>query len=242
MDRIQIEICVDTPDGIAAALQGGADRIELCAGLGLGGLTPGPGLIEAAARASIPSHAMIRPRAGDFRADTADLRAMLADIRAVREAGLAGVVIGVAGADGRLDTDALARLVEASGPLHVTLHRVFDLTPDPLAALETAVELGIGRILTSGGKPTAPEGAEMIARLCEAAAGRIEIMAGSGVNAGNAAGLIAAGVDALHASCGTVEAADDPFQFGASRRTDSDRVAALGRAATQAAKLEAQDT
>lgn len=198
---LPLEICVDSPDGLAAAIAGGADRIELCSALALGGLTPGPGMIAAAADCGTPCHAMIRPRDGDFILRPGDLRAMLADIAAVRQAGLAGVVIGVANPDGSLDETALRSLITAADGLEVTLHRVFDLTPDPFAALETAIALGIRRILTSGQAASAPEGLELLGLLVEKAAGRIEIMAGGGVSAELAPLLIAARVDALHSSC-----------------------------------------
>ena len=228
---IALEICVDTPDGLAVAARAGADRCELCAALDLGGLTPGPGLIAAGARAGVPVHARIRPRAGDFIATEADLLAMIADIAAIRAAGLAGVVIGVATGAGALDIAALEPLVRAAGPLEVTLHRVIDLAPDPLAALEAAIGLGIGRILTSGGAPAAPDGAERIARMVRQAAGRIEIMAGGGVTPASVPALLATGVDALHASC-AVSSGGEGFGFGRTRRTDAGRITALKRAMT----------
>ncbi|GGL61691.1 copper homeostasis protein CutC [Wenxinia marina] len=229
-----LEICVDTPEGIATAATAGADRIELCAALGLGGLTPSAGLIAAALAAEVPAHAMVRPRAGGFVLSEADLRAMLADVEAARRAGLAGVVIGAARPGGTLDADDLARLREAAGPMAVTLHRVIDLTPDPLEAVETAVSLCLDRILTSGQAPTAPEGAELIAAMVAQAAGRIEIMAGGGVTPASAQALLATGVDALHASCAV--AADDGapgIGLPASRLTDAAAIRALRAAMTE---------
>ncbi|MBB3950278.1 copper homeostasis protein CutC [Aureimonas jatrophae] len=190
MRRPLLEICVDTPEGLAAALRGGADRIELCSSLALGGLTPTPGLIALAARADVPVYAMIRSRSGSFRYSAAELDAMRLEIEAVRRAGLAGVVFGANHADGRLDRDALSALLAASDGLGRTLHRAFDLAPDLGEALETAVSLGFERVLTSGGALRAPDAVPMLARLVQQAAGRIAVMPGSGVRAGNAAALL----------------------------------------------------
>ncbi len=201
-ERILLEVCVDTPAGLAAAIAGGADRIELCAALGQQGLTPAPGLIAQAASAPIPIYAMIRPRQGDFRYDAVDLDAMRRDIDAVREAGLAGVVFGANRDNGELDADVLAPLVAHSEGLGVTLHRAFDLVPDFEAGLELAIDLGFERILTSGGAQNAMAGATRIAAFAAQAEGRIAILAGGGVNPANAAELIArTGVTEVHGSC-----------------------------------------
>lgn len=233
---IALEICVDSASGLATAARAGADRVELCSALSLGGLTPGPGLISAARRTGIPCHAMIRPRSGDFVFEIADLMTCLADVRAMRAAGLAGVVIGASRADSRLDLRALDALVAAAGPMEVTLHRAFDLTPDPYKALEEAIDLGVARILTSGQAPTAAEGAPLLARLVQRAAGRIEVMAGGGVNARNARLLTATGADALHASCGVRVPLRQPVErIGLSpiRQTNAKNIAALRAAMTE---------
>ena len=202
-DRPILEVCVDTPAGLAAAVAGGADRIELCAALSLHGLTPAPGLMAQAARMDCPVYAMIRSRQGDFVYGPADLDAMRRDIDAARAYGLAGVVIGANRSSGELDVDALSALRTHAEGLGVTLHRAFDLVPDFSAALELAVELGVERILTSGGETSAPKGAARLADLVSQAAGRISIMAGSGLNADNVADLIArTGVREVHGSCG----------------------------------------
>ena len=201
-DRVILEVCVDTPAGLAAAIAGGADRIELCAALALQGLTPAPSLIAIAAEAEIPIYPMIRPRSGDFVYDAADLDAILRDIDATRDAGLAGVVIGANLSSGELDVDALSMLVAHAEGLGVTLHRAFDLTPDPFAALETAIDLGFERILTSGCALNAMAGAETIAALVKQADGRIAILAGGGVNPSNVAEIVArTGVTEVHGSC-----------------------------------------
>ncbi|PZO66693.1 MAG: copper homeostasis protein CutC [Paracoccus denitrificans] len=204
------EVCVDDPAGLADAIAGGADRIELCAALALGGLTPAPGLIEQAAETDVPIFAMIRPRPGGFLYSADELDAARRDIRAVRQAGLAGIVFGATDTTGRLDRDAIQQLRDAAGDLPMVLHRAFDVTPDPAEALETAIDLGFVRILTSGGAATAPEGVDALAALVRQAAGRIAIMAGGGVDAASVAPLLAAGVHDLHGSCSEVLADTGP--------------------------------
>lgn len=235
MPTTTLEICVDSLQGLAAASAGGADRIELCSALGLGGLTPSPGLMAQAGRATLPCHAMIRPRAGDFVLRAGDLDAMRGDIAAARSTCLAGVVIGAALPDAALDTDTLGELIGAAKGMEVTLHRVFDLTPDPFAALDAAMALGVRRVLTSGQAATALQGADLLARLVKHAAGRIEIMAGGGVTAENAPALISTGVDALHASASSPDPQHmDCTRIGipAPKRTDSKKVAGLRAALT----------
>jgi len=236
---ILLEVCVDSPKGLLAAVAGGADRIELCAALAIGGLTPSPGLMALAARQPCPSRAMIRPRVGSFVYELREVDVMLGDIDAVRTAGLAGVVIGANHPNGELDMSVLRRLAGQAAGLEIALHRAIDLTPDPLAALDLAIELGCHTVLTSGGKLTAAEGAEMIAALQVRAAGRIEILAGSGVRANNVAALIAAtGVTAVHGSCGAPvidpepRAAEFGFALSGARDTDQSEVARLKAAIT----------
>lgn len=236
------EVCVDTPAGLAAAVAGGADRIELCAALAVSGLTPSPGFMTLAAESGCPAYAMIRPRVGDFIYSSLDLDLMRRDIDAVRAAGLAGVVLGANRPSGDLDAEMLGALIAHAQGLGATLHRAFDLVPDLPAALETAIDLGFERILTSGGAPTAMEGAGRIAELVAQAGGRIAIMAGSGVTAANVAELVArTGVPEVHASgrgatavgsggehAGIAKALG--FVDGGMRDTDGAAVAAMVRA------------
>ena len=159
MADILLEVCVDSAEGLAAAIGGGADRIELCSSLELGGLTPSFGLMRFAARQPLPVYAMIRPRAGDFVFDANELAIMRDDIAMARESGLAGVVLGASRSDGRLDADMLAELVGHSYGMGLTLHRAFDCAgPDFGDALDLAIGLGFERILTSGGAASAVGG------------------------------------------------------------------------------------
>jgi copper homeostasis protein len=197
-----LEVCVDDADGLLAAFAGGADRIELCSALDLGGLTPSRSLMQQAARLPVPTYAMVRPRAGDFLYSGADINLMLADIDTVREAGLAGVVLGASRNDGRLDEDVLERLVAHAGGLGLTLHRAFDLVPDFAEAVDFAVANRFERILTSGGAPTALQGAMGLRAAFEAAADRIVIMPGSGIRAENLGDILTiAPFTEIHSSC-----------------------------------------
>lgn len=196
-----LEIAVDSVTGLDNAVRGGAQRIELCAALDIGGLTPTIGLMALAAEAPVPVYAMIRPRAGGFAFDAREEEVMLADIQAVQAVGLAGIVVGASLADNRLDAALLARLIAAADGLGVTLHRAFDLAPDMDAALEQAVELGFERILSSGGQPKAMDGADTLKRLIDRAGDRLAVMPGSGIRAGNVREIVArTGAQEVHAS------------------------------------------
>jgi copper homeostasis protein len=236
MNEILLEVCVDTVHGLAAALAGGADRIELCAALDVGGLTPSAGLMRAAATSPVPVVAMIRPRTGDFSYDGAECAVMLADIDAVHAAGLHGVVLGASSIDGRLDHRTLQTLLAHARQrgLTCTLHRAFDLCPDLVEATRTAVGLGFDRILTSGGALTAVEGVEQLARCFGVAAGALVVMPGAGINADTVAALrTRLPLTDVHASCalsmGSANARAVAFGFasGTRRQTSRDQVAAL---------------
>lgn len=236
MTNILLEVCVEDIAGLKAAVAGGADRIELCSALALGGLTPSAGLMAAAAEFSVPSYAMIRPRAGDFRYTQDELEIMRCDIDVVRQSGLAGVVFGANGPDGTLDAEALHSLAEASSGLQMTLHRAFDLVPDFTHAVETAIAIGFARILTSGGAQKAINGIDGLATAITAARGRISIMPGSGVNLQTIDELLThLSVSEIHSSCSICETmADDRavtmgFAPPDLRRTDAASVRALKR-------------
>lgn len=230
-DRPLLEVCVDNARGLDAARRGGADRIELCSALALDGLTPSVGLMQAAARLDRPVYAMIRPRDGDFVFSDADVDIMLRDIDAARDSGLRGVVLGANRPSGELDSVVLARLCQHAAGLGMTLHRSIDVVPDPIAAVDIAVELGFERILTSGGADRAPNGIDQIARMVAHAGGRLSIMAGSGVTPRNAAEILRlTGVRELHGSCGAPAEANSRFAALASsapRETSAEIVAEL---------------
>lgn len=230
----RLEVCVDDAAGLKTAVNAGADRIELCSALLLGGLTPSPGLMAIAAEASVPVFAMVRPRPGNFVYGLDDLRQMVADIEAIRAFGLAGMVIGANAEDGTLDRFTLSRLIEAADGLPAVLHRAIDLTPDPVAAVDVAVDLGFSRILTSGGKPTAIEGRHTIAAMQAQAAGRIEILPGSGLTPENVYLLLESVADVdVHASCSiprvepAARASAQSFDVPGCRQTDADLVRAM---------------
>lgn len=229
-----LEVCVDDADGLAAAVEGGADRIELCAALSVGGLTPTAGLMALAGPPRVPVYVMIRPRPGDFVFGAGDLDMMRRDIDAVRDAGLAGVVLGASLADGQLDATMLRKLTGHAAGLGLTLHRAFDLVPDFKDAIEMAVELGFERILTSGGARSAPQAIEKLAELVALAAGRLSIMPGSGVTLETVDALLEnLSVSEVHSSCSIREPARDPrlvsmgFVAEDRRRTDVATVRAM---------------
>lgn len=215
-----LEVCTGSITSVLHAAEGGAGRIELCSGLDEGGLTPSIGLIQAAMQVEgIKKHVLIRPRGGDFLYTEVELDIMVDDILAARRAGVDGVVVGALTADGDVDVEACHRFLDAARgeyvdfaegdldeayflpPVSVTFHRAFDLCRDPFVALETLVALGFDRILTSGQAATAAEGLPLLRQLVERAAGRIVIMPGCGVNAQNAAHILAAtGATEIHAS------------------------------------------
>lgn len=200
MTGVTVEVCVDNARSLLNCIDAGVDRIELCSALELGGLTPSGGLLRLAAQSTVPVHAMIRPRAGDFEFDNHEIALMTDEIHTCVDAGLSGLVFG-ASRNATLDIAALEKMMAAAGSLDVTLHRVFDLVNDPLRAIDMAVDLGIERILTSGGAATAAGGIATIRRYVDHAAGRLSIMAGGGINAANAAAIVCrTGVHEIHGS------------------------------------------
>ena len=198
----KIEICVEGIDGFVAAQTAGADRVELCASLLEGGLTPSIGVVREAQRvAPIPFHVIIRPRGGDFLYSELEFATMIDDVKAMKDLGVAGVVIGCLTADGRIDEARTKALVEAARPLSVTCHRAFDMTVDYREAIEALVRCGVDRVLTSGQRDTAIEGVDILRDTHAVADGRIVIMACGALNEGNIAQVRrATGVDEMHFS------------------------------------------
>jgi copper homeostasis protein len=199
------EACVTSVSQARAAARAGADRLELCARLLTGGVTPPEARIRAVlAAAGVPVHIMIRRTTDGFRCSPRLLDRMLADITAARHAGAHGLVLGVLDPDGGVDEATMRVLMDAAAGLSVTFHRAFDQTPDPFGALEALAALGVCRILTSGGAPTARQGAPRLRQLVAAARGRVRIVAAGTVRADHVAALVAeTGVREVHAHLST---------------------------------------
>jgi copper homeostasis protein len=179
---VLVEACVDSVESALAAERGGAGRLELCDALHDGGTTPSAGMIDAVkARARLPVFVIVRPRGGGFVYSPSELDVMRRDIDVARRLGADGFVVGVLRRDGRVDADCTRALVSAASGRPVTFHRAFDLVRDPFEGLETLVECGVERVLTSGGAETALDGAETIAALVARAGRRLCVMAGGGI-------------------------------------------------------------
>ncbi len=197
-----LEICAGSVESALAARDGGAQRIELCAALEVGGVTPSAGLIAEARKVEgITLNVIIRPRGGDFLYNEYEATCMEQDIYTCKQLGVGGVVIGALTADGDIDTALCKRLITAADGMSVTFHRAFDMCRDPKAALEELITIGCDRVLTSGQAATAQAGIPLLKELVEQADGRIIIMPGCGVNSGNASAILqATGANEIHAS------------------------------------------
>ncbi|ASJ74431.1 CutC-like protein [Granulosicoccus antarcticus IMCC3135] len=219
---------MDSEQALSVCEKAGVERIELCAALALGGLTPSHGFMQRAAQANSHKmlsgsdgqaaqvYAMVRPRAGDFCFSKAEVDIMCVDIKAAGEAGLAGVVLGAATTAGALDQACLERLCEAAGSMGKTLHRVIDMLDDPLQAIDQAVALGFERILTSGGARQVGEGLVQLGQMQAYAGNRICIMAGAGLSP-TLAGQIRSqtGIGSFHSSCTRVSGEESDYEaFG----------------------------
>jgi copper homeostasis protein len=194
-----VEICVSDVLTALAAEAAGADRLELCADLGQGGTTPSLGTIEVALRSlrRAAIRVMVRPRGGDFRVTSLEEQVMLADVAAIRSLanphGLAvGVVVGALTPSGDLDLPVLTGLIEAAGPMPVTVHKAFDEIDDQLTALDQIIDLGADAVLTSGAAASALAGAPRIAALRDRAAGRLRVIAAGGIRSHNVRQVLAA--------------------------------------------------
>jgi copper homeostasis protein len=188
-----LEICVETLDAALAAERGGADRIELCENLQVGGVTPSTDLTRAVrSQVHIPVFAMIRPRAGDFLYSEMEFKQIVRDLAIAKGLGMDGVVLGLLRADQRVNIQRTRTLVDLARPLPVTFHRAFDQTPNLREALEDVIGTGAARILTSGGGPSAEQGVAALAELVDAGRKRITIMPGGGISAVNIARVLQA--------------------------------------------------
>jgi copper homeostasis protein len=185
-----VEAAVDTLDAIELAERAGVDRIELCAALSEGGVTPSSGFIAAATARPVPVVAMVRPRGGDFVYSRREIDLMRHDIELALAMGVQGIATGALRANGEIDLTAVKHLVAAAGGAPVTFHRAFDSVRDSSTALDQLIELGMARVLTSGGASTAVKGAATIARFVEQAAGRITVIAAGKIREDNVGEVI----------------------------------------------------
>ena len=210
---VLVEACVATIGSALEAESAGAGRLELCANLVEGGVTPSVGMLMGVReRVRLPLFVLIRPRGGDFLFDGDEREVMLRDIAEAGAREADGVVIGALNPEGEVDQVLTRRLVEAARPMAVTFHRAFDLVRDPARELEILIGLGVERVLTSGQAPSALMGREAIAALVAQAAGRITIMAGGGINEANAARVVReTGVGEIHVGAGGIR--DSGMEF-----------------------------
>lgn len=199
-----LEICVESLQTALEAMLAGAGRIELCSSLSEGGITPSHGLIaKAAEKLKIPVHVIIRPRGGDFLYNSLEFEIMKADIEFCRSLGIPGIVTGILNSDGNVDVARTKELVMLASPMKVTFHRAIDMCADPFRALEDVIRTGATRILTSGCRNKAEDGAGLIAELVRRATGRIIIMPGSGLNESNIGSIArTTGASEFHMSAG----------------------------------------
>ena len=175
-----LEVCADSVQSAVSAQKGGADRIELCSGLVIGGLSPSPALFKQVRRyTDLKVRTLLRPRFGDFCYDDYEFQTLKEEVEMFRDLGADGVVIGILNPDGTLNMEQMKELTDAAGDMGITLHRAFDVCRDPYETLEQCVSLGIDTILTSGQKSSAWEGRSLLAELAEKAEGRIQILAGA---------------------------------------------------------------
>ena len=196
-----LEVCIGSVQSALAAKQGGAARVELCAALEIGGITPSAGLMRAVRQVEgLKIHVLIRPRGGDFLYDKAEVVTMTHDIEQARLYGADGVVIGALRADGLIDMDVCRQLADAASGMSITFHRAFDMCKDPLRAIQELRELGCHRLLTSGQAPTALQGLPLLQTLTAMQTG-VCIMPGCGVKSSNVAEIISGcGAREVHAS------------------------------------------
>ena len=231
--RPLLEIAANSVASAIAASNGGADRVELCGALELGGLTPSHGQIRLVReRLRIPLYVLIRPRAGDFIYSDDEAETMLRDVEACVAAGCDGVVLGILDEDGQVDMPRCRVLIAAAKGLAITFHRAIDVSREPLKTLEDIITLGCQRVLSSGASPSAMEGADLLQRMVAHASGRIEVMPGAGVHADNIGALRAStGATAFHAS------AKRQLPSAARHRTTLDLGMAAGETRTDEAEV-----
>ena len=228
---ILLEVIATSPEDCVAAQAGGAGRIELCAAMPLGGITPSLGLlIEARAAVPLPIMAMIRPRPGGFAYSSAEFAVMLRDAELALTHGADGIVFGCLQPDGQVDIELVRTLVRLAGGKETVFHRAFDVVPDPYAALAALIELGVTRVLSSGQKPSAIAGAVNLAAYRRYVGGRLQVLPGGGITVDNVHELLhMTGADQVHASLSGSRrdpstAANPAIHFGAPTMPPEDHV------------------
>jgi copper homeostasis protein len=224
IDKLTLEVVVDSVESVMAAQQGGAHRLELCANLLEGGTTPSAGSIAITRQhCDLPMHVMIRPRGGDFCYSDVEFEMMKVDITRAKELGADGLVFGILRPDASIDRERCAELLTLARPLSVTFHRAFDVARDPFHALEVLISLGFERLLTSGQEKSAFEGLGLITELVKRAGGRIIVMPGGGVTERNINQIVRqSGVTEAH----VYSAVTEPSEHG-QQVTDAGRVASF---------------
>jgi copper homeostasis protein len=201
---VSVEVCAYSLFSCLAADRAGAQRVELCASPWEGGTTPSAGLVEQALQeTSLEIHAMVRPRGGDFVYDETEKQTMLAEARSLIAQGVHGIVVGALKPNGDLDVEFMREFRKIAGDRELTCHRAIDVSRDPIQVMEELIGIGFNRILSSGGKNKALDGIENLAELVAVSKGRIQIMAGSGVNPVNCLDFVQVGVSAVHLSART---------------------------------------
>jgi copper homeostasis protein len=196
-----LEVCVDSVESAVAAELGGAGRVELCAELEHGGITPSMGMIKSVReKVSLQIHVMIRPRVGDFCYSQSEFELMKRDVQETKKIGIDGLVFGILTSKGTIDIARTGILIQLARPLSVTFHRAFDETVDLFAAISDLTQLGIDRVLTSGGKPSVDAGMKTLADLVRKAGSSIKVLAGGGITVENVADVVEkTGVNEIHA-------------------------------------------
>ncbi len=233
-----VEVCSNSLESAQSAEQGGADRIELCAELEVGGITPSYGNLKLVLEAlSIPVFVLIRPRSGNFTYSDAEFEVMKADIELCKALGCHGIVSGVLKNDNTLDVQRTEELIQCSAPLPFTFHRAFDWIKVPEASLEKLIELGCKRVLTSGQRPTAFQGLKYLSRLEKQYGHQITLMPGGGINVDNITAFQMEGFSEIHFSASELEQrlqATVPLAFNGNlfderyvRKTNATKVAEL---------------
>ncbi len=227
-----VEVCANSLQSALNAEEAGADRVELCVELGIGGVTPSQGLIQRVTeKLSIPVHVLIRPRSGHFTYTSTEFEVMQHDILSCKALGVQGIVSGVLLSDGSLDNARTQTLVDLAKPLHFTFHRAFDWVPDPLKTLKQLEEMRVATVLTSGQHPSASEGVENLTKWQQHTS--LEILAGGGIRTENAALFKQAGLTALHLSGTAFEhaiALEDKIPMNAKKHLQENQVAVTNTA------------